>query len=155
MHANNRQQLRNYQFLSSSHLKEKLAKFKKYNAHSAHVTNVRWSHDDSCLVTVGGADLAMMVWNNLDETAPTSGTGQVDAADDDTDSEEESGYDSDVEREKKIDYSSKIYTVSLRESSGTKPQHQTIEESRKYVCIYYVKYLVANDSLPLLYQTYE
>eukprot|EP00795_Rhopilema_esculentum_P003114 gene3114-1413_t len=111
--------------------KEKLAKFKKYNAHSAHVTNVRWSHDDSCLVTVGGADLAMMVWNNLDETAPTSGTGQVDAADDDTDSEEESGYDSDVEREKKIDYSSKIYTVSLRESSGTKPQHQSIEESRK------------------------
>ena len=111
-------------------LQEKLAKFKKYNAHSAHVTNVRWSHDDSCLVTVGGADLAMIVWNNLDERAQQAALPGVES-DGDTDSEEESGYDSDVEREKKIDYSSKTYSSSLRETSGTKPQHQNVEESRK------------------------
>ena len=94
------------------------------------MTNVRWSHDDSCLVTIGGADLAMMVWNNLDEGVSKAAMAGVES-DGDTDSEEESGYDSDVEREKKMDYSSKIYTGSLRESSGTKPQHQNVEENRR------------------------
>ena len=44
-------------------------------------------------------------------------------SDDDTD--EESGYDSDVEREKNIDYTSKIYTNSIRDHTGAvKPQQQ-------------------------------
>lgn len=72
----------------------------------------------------------MMVWNNLDENAAKAALAGVES-DGDTDSEEESGYDSDVEREKKIDYSSKIYTGSLRESSGTKPQNQDLEGSRR------------------------
>ena len=96
------------------------------------MTNVRWAHDDSCVVTVGGADLAMIVWNNLDEGTARTVVGGVDESDGDTDSEEESGYDSDVDREKKIDYTTKTYTTSLRETSGTKPQHQAKEESRKY-----------------------
>ena len=127
-------------------LQEKLAKFKKYNAHSAHVTNVRWAHDDSCVVTVGGADLAMIVWSNLDEGTPRTVAGGVDESDGDTDSEEESGYDSDVDREKKIDYTTKTYTSSLRETSGTKPQHQAKEESRKYAssllfcCLWHLPY---------------
>ena len=50
----------------------------------------------------------------------------LDTADDsDDDSDEESGYDSDVEREKNIDYTSKIYTNPIREKSGAvKPQQQ-------------------------------
>ena len=41
------------------------AKFKKYVGHSAHVTNVRFSHDQRHLISVGGADHAVFQWNFL------------------------------------------------------------------------------------------
>ena len=43
-------------------LKGKNAKHKKYNGHSAHVTNVRWTHEDGHLVSTGGDDTSVMVW---------------------------------------------------------------------------------------------
>lgn len=39
------------------------------------------------------------------------------------------GYDSDVAREKAIDYTTKIYAVSIREMEGTKPHQQMKEVS--------------------------
>ena len=54
--------------------------------HSAHVTNVRFSHADQKLVSVGGADTAVVVWDY-------GGGSQEDSAvrgeESDTDSEEE------------------------------------------------------------------
>ena len=41
------------------------------------------------------------------------------------------GYDSDVEREKKIDYSTKIYASSVQEKEGVKPHLQQMEEEDK------------------------
>lgn len=38
------------------------AKFKKYLGHSAHVTNVRWSHDHQWVVSIGGADHSVFQW---------------------------------------------------------------------------------------------
>eukprot|EP00055_Hartaetosiga_balthica_P012061 m.57177 g.57177 ORF g.57177 m.57177 type:complete len:1939 (+) comp7823_c0_seq2:90-5906(+) len=80
------------------------AKHKKFLGHSAHVTNVQFTARDKHIVSVGGGDTALFVWD--------FGAGNmadvVVEADTDTDSEEE-GYDSDVEREKMIDYTTKTY----------------------------------------------
>jgi len=54
------------------------AKFRKYVGHSAHVTNVRWSHDFQWVLSTGGADHSVFQWqfipegitNGILETAP-------------------------------------------------------------------------------------
>ena len=38
------------------------AKFRQFNGHSSHVTNVRWTSDDKVLVTTGGMDTSVLVW---------------------------------------------------------------------------------------------
>ena len=55
--------------------------------HSAHVTNVRWSHDSTRLVSTGGADTAVLVWRR--EALGGTRKGQGDSDDSDTDEEEE------------------------------------------------------------------
>lgn len=109
----------------------KHAKFKKYVGHSAHVTNVRWTNDDSRLVSVGGADTSVMVWSHARAHDREEVGGDSD--DSDTDSEEEGGYDSDVEREKNLTYEDKIYANPLRTTKGVKPhlrEKQDDEEHR-------------------------
>lgn len=44
---------------------EKFAKHKRYFGHSAHVTNIRFSHDDKYVVSTGGDDCSVFVWRCL------------------------------------------------------------------------------------------
>lgn len=67
----------------------KFGKFKRYVAHSTHVTNVRWTYDDSLLVTVGGADTSLMLWTY--EMEGHRDSRQCDSEESDLDSEEDGG----------------------------------------------------------------
>lgn len=67
----------------------KYAKFKRYVAHSTHVTTVRWTHDDSLLVTVGGADTSLMIWSHDPEGSRE--VRQCDSEESDIESEDDGG----------------------------------------------------------------
>jgi hypothetical protein len=130
-----------YFFLFKNKIKGKFAKFKKYNGHSSHVTTVRWTFDDMKLISVGGNDTSIMIWNNLSFSldGPISNSGDSskkarsvasignsemvqlnsrkgESEDSETDSEDE-GYDSDVKREHDIDYNKSINVNQIKRPS--------------------------------------
>ncbi|XP_055449170.1 echinoderm microtubule-associated protein-like 5 [Psammomys obesus] len=107
--------------------KGKFGKFKKYVAHSTHVTNVRWTYDDSLLVTLGGADMSLMVWTN--EVESYREKKSYDSEESDIDSEEDGGYDSDVTRENEISYTIRALSTNIRPMFGVKPHLQQKEPS--------------------------
>lgn len=72
-----------------SALQGQFAKFKKYLGHSTNVTNVRWCHDDSLLLSVGGADTALMIWAR--DSSGHKESKAVDSEESDEDTEEDGG----------------------------------------------------------------
>ncbi|KAE8289853.1 Echinoderm microtubule-associated protein-like 5 [Larimichthys crocea] len=108
-------------------VKGKYAKFKRYVAHSTHVTNVRWTHDDSLLVTVGGGDTCLMIWAH--EPEGHREIKQCDSEESDIESEDDGGYDSDVTRENEINYTIKALSTNMRPMTGVKPHLQLKEPS--------------------------
>ncbi|KAJ4939978.1 hypothetical protein JOQ06_029410, partial [Pogonophryne albipinna] len=108
-------------------VKGKYAKFKRYVAHSTHVTNVRWTHDDSLLVTVGGSDTCLMIWAH--EPEGHREFKQCDSEESDIESEDDGGYDSDVTRENEITYTIKALSTNMRPMTGVKPHLQLKEPS--------------------------
>ena len=58
-------------------------------AHSTHVTNVRWTHDDGLLVTAGGGDTCLMIWAH--EAEGHREIRQCDSEESDIESEDDGG----------------------------------------------------------------
>ncbi|MGH0182479.1 UNVERIFIED_CONTAM: hypothetical protein FKN15_009768 [Acipenser sinensis] len=106
-------------------VKGKFGKFKRYVAHSTHVTNVRWTHDDALLVTAGGADTSLMIWTH--EAEGHRDTRQCDSEESDIESENDGGYDSDVTRENEMNYTIKALSTNVRQMLGIKPHLQQKE----------------------------
>ncbi|PRP88610.1 echinoderm microtubule-associated protein-like 6 [Planoprotostelium fungivorum] len=46
---------------------QKGAPFKKFVGHSAHVTNVRFTHDDGYVISIGGGDRSVFVWKKREQ----------------------------------------------------------------------------------------
>ena len=69
------------------------AKFRKYVGHSAHVTNVRFSHDMMRVISVGGGDHAIFQWRYLpegshgDDSDEADGGAYLESNSDESDSE--------------------------------------------------------------------
>ncbi|CAF3520544.1 unnamed protein product [Rotaria sp. Silwood1] len=123
-------------------VKGKCAKFKEYTGHSAHVTRVRWTFDDSYLISIGGNDVSTLVWkhefdrsvvnvtNSMSRTTTNASPtipvpvpsqrqrGESDDSDN-TDSEEE-GYDSDVRHDQGMDYNARILIDHTRTKTNQK-----------------------------------
>ena len=107
----------------------KFAKFKRYTGHSAHVTRVRWSSDSSYLVSIGGRDVATVIWKHQG-SATTTSSGQERGESDDsdnTDSEEE-GYDSDVQHDRSMDYNARILIDPVQSKNET---HRPVTNNQK------------------------
>ena len=141
-------------FIISTGKKEKFSKFKKYNGHSSHVTLVRWAVDDSKLISIGGNDTSIIIWNNQSyectDIHDTSGANKLERSksistdmvlrnsrkgesdDSETDSEDE-GYDSDVKREHAIDYNKNIFVNEIKRPSAEVVQkmYQKVTVSNK------------------------
>ena len=82
------------------------AHFRKYVGHSAHVTNVRFNHDHTKVITTGGADQSIFQWRfhpdgfrDGAEGLSEAATGYVDSDDglSDSDASDVGELDSDVE----------------------------------------------------------
>ena len=84
------------------------AKFKKYVGHSAHVTNVRFTHDQSHVISVGGADHAVFQWQFVapgDEVGvAVGGVFESDSEASDSEMSDVASVDSDLEREQEKSY---------------------------------------------------
>ena len=106
------------------------------------MTHVRWTINDCKLVSTGGNDTSIVIWNNLAYVNSASGSEVAkpdsspnkrrksltkanvneiiqknsrrgESEDSDTDSEHD-GYDSDVKREQEIDYSNIVFNEQIK-----------------------------------------
>ena len=98
------------------------SKARRYIGHSAHVTNVRFSHSKKTAISVGGEDHAVFQWKVYqDMEAPGSHSQTVDSCDEDSDTSD-AELDSELEEETQITYDRTKYkedAVKTTKKRGT------------------------------------
>ncbi|XP_078612841.1 echinoderm microtubule-associated protein-like 6 [Branchiostoma floridae x Branchiostoma japonicum] len=109
------------------------AKFKKYLGHSSHVTNVRWCHDDTRLVTTGGMDTSIMVWVRRRSAPRDDGACESDDSDTDEDGEDEDEEEEDDEDnvEDEVEKSRALFAMADVDSDGTVTSSELAKALRK------------------------
>ena len=103
-------------------------KFREYTGHSHHVTNVRFSADETRIITTGGEDNSIFQWrffesglDGSDSTLPISAANEHFDEESDSDNSDVDEVDSDIERE----------TVSEYERSEAKEKEAAVLKSRQ------------------------
>lgn len=122
------------------------------------MTRVRWTYDDSYLVSIGGRDVATLVWKHdfhreiepipvaSKQTPVTSARSALDVSSasstglrqergesddsDNTDSEEE-GYDSDVQHDRDMDYTKRMLVNPIRAKNEQTTPPSALTQKRK------------------------
>ncbi|XP_012495852.1 PREDICTED: echinoderm microtubule-associated protein-like 5 [Propithecus coquereli] len=97
------------------------AKFRKYIGHSAHVTNVRWSHDYQWVISIGGADHSVFQWKFIPERklkdalhiAPQESLADSNSDESDSDLSDVPELDSEIEQETQLTYRRQVYKEDL------------------------------------------
>ncbi|KAJ8392415.1 hypothetical protein AAFF_G00075400 [Aldrovandia affinis] len=115
------------------------AKFKRYIGHSAHVTNVRWSHDLQWLLSTGGADHALFQWRFLPEGVmngvlePLLQEGYADSNSEASDSDlsDVPELDSDIEQEAQMNYERQVYKEDLPQLKQQSREQRQLVSSLK------------------------
>nr|XP_013013809.1 echinoderm microtubule-associated protein-like 6 [Cavia porcellus] len=129
---------------------KKGAKFRKYVGHSAHVTNVRWSHDFQWVLSTGGADHSVFQWrfipegvsNDMLETAPQEGGTDSYSEESDSDLSDVPELDSDIEQETQINYDRQVYKEDL-------PQLKQQSKEKNHAVPFLKREKAPEDSLKL------
>ncbi|KAF3830940.1 hypothetical protein GH733_002178, partial [Mirounga leonina] len=112
------------------------AKFKKYIGHSAHVTNVRWSHDYQWVISIGGADHSVFQWKFIPERklkdalhiAPQESLADSNSDESDSDLSDVPELDSEIEQETQLTYRRQVYKEDLPQ---LKEQYKEKQKSDK------------------------
>lgn len=129
---------------------KKGAKFRKYVGHSAHVTNVRWSHDFQWVLSTGGADHSVFQWrfipeavsNGVLETTPQEGGADSYSEESDSDFSDVPELDSDIEQETQINYDRQVYKEDL-------PQLKQQSKEKNHAVPFLKREKAPEDSLKL------
>ena len=83
---------------------KKGAKAKTFIGHASHVTNVKFSHDQSVLITIGGGDHTILQWKLICSEDPILSVQDSDAEFTRTDTSDLEAVYSDLENEKSKTY---------------------------------------------------
>ncbi|KAL8185117.1 UNVERIFIED_CONTAM: Echinoderm microtubule-associated protein-like 6 [Gekko kuhli] len=119
---------------------KKGAKFRKYVGHSAHATNVRWSHDFQWVISTGGADHSVFQWRFIPEESGIDSHSE----ESDSDLSDVPELDSDIEQEAQINYIRQVYKEDL-------PQLKQQSKEKNHSVPFLKRERAPEDSLKLLF----